>query len=748
MQGVGFRPFVYRLATELHLHGWVVNSTQGVTIEVEGVRNVLDSFLTRLSSEKPPRSFFQSLESRFLDEAGYTTFEIRESTDSGETTALILPDIATCDECLTEVFDPANRRFRYPFTNCTNCGPRYSIITQLPYDRPNTSMRAFTMCPECLKEYDDPADRRFHAQPNACPMCGPHVELWDAQGKTVAVEDGAIERAAAAILAGRIVAVKGIGGFLLMTDAQNEDAVQLLRRRKLREEKPFALMYPSIEMAQRDCVVGSIEERLLRSPEAPLVLLQRKKSPVAFSVAPRNPNLAVMLPYSPLHHILMKAIGVPVIATSGNRSDEPMCTDEHEALARLADIADLFLIHDRPIVRVVDDSIVRVIAGREMVMRRARGFAPLPVTIKENGTEHLLAVGAHLKNSIALSKGNDVVVSQHLGDLETQEAFDAFRTTQRDLQALYRLNPRYRICDLHPDYLSTKEAKAQGSDVIEIQHHYAHIASCMAENEIEPPVLGVAWDGTGLGTDGTIWGGEFLVVTEDSYVRAASLRPFRLPGGDTAVKEPRRSALGILYEIYGSALFDDSAHKILETFEAGERLVLRQMLEKGINTPVTTSAGRLFDAVAAILGIQTVSGYEGQAAMELEFLTSGMTVEDSYPFALETTGDRIIVDWAPMIEELLKDVRDDGEIARAATRFHNTLTEMIVHTAKKIGRQRVVLSGGCFQNKYLTERTIGRLTEEKFTVSWHQRVPPNDGGISLGQIAAARRILRKQNEVA
>ena len=381
-------------------------------------------------------------------------------------------------------------------------------------------------------------------------------------------------------------------------------------------------------------------------------------------------------------------------------------------------------------------------------MRRARGLAPLPVTLKESGTEHLLAVGAHLKNAIALSKGNDVVVSQHVGDLETQEAFESFRTTQRDLQALYRLDPRYRICDLHPDYLSTKEAKAQGTDVIEIQHHYAHIAACMAENEIEPPALGVAWDGTGFGTDGTIWGGEFLVVTEDSFVRAASLRPFRLPGGDRAVKEPRRSALGILFEIFGSAQFDDSAHKILETFEIGERFILRQMLEKGINAPVTTSAGRLFDAVAAILGIQTISRYEGQAAMELEFLTSGVTMEESYPFALGTLDNRIVVDWAPMILALLKDVRDDCEKARAATRFHNTLAEMIVDTAKKIGQHRVVLSGGCFQNKYLTERTIERLTQEKFTVSWHQHVPPNDGGISLGQIAAARRILRKQNEVA
>jgi hydrogenase maturation protein HypF len=748
VQGVGFRPFVYRLATELHLHGWVVNSTQGVTIEVEGDCALLDSFLIRLSSEKPPRSFFQSLESRFLDVAGYTAFEIRESISSGEPTALILPDIATCEECLAEIFDPANRRYRYPFTNCTNCGPRYSIITQLPYDRPNTSMRAFTMCPECMKEYNDPADRRFHAQPNACPVCGPHVELWDAQGKTLAVGDEAMETTAAAILAGKIVAVKGIGGFLLMTDARNEDAVKLLRQRKLREEKPFALMYPSIEMVQRECVVGKIEERLLRSPEAPLVLLQREKSPVAFSVAQRNPNLAVMLPYSPLHHILIKSIGVPVIATSANRSDEPMCTDEHEALTRLSDIADMFLIHDRPILRVIDDSIVRVMAGREMMMRRARGFAPLPVTLKENGTEHLLAVGAHLKNTIALSKGNDVIVSQHLGDLETQEAFDAFRTTQRDLLALYRLEPRYRICDLHPDYLSTKEAKAQGTDVIEIQHHYAHIAACMAENEVDPPVLGVAWDGTGFGTDGTIWGGEFLVVTKDSFVRVASLRPFRLPGGDRAVREPRRSAVGLLFEIFGSALFDDSEHKILETFDNGERSVLCQMLEKGINAPVTTSAGRLFDAVAAILGIQTVSRYEGQAAMELEFLTSGIAMEESYPFALETLDDRIVVDWAPMILELLKDVRNDCEKAMAATRFHNTLVEMIVHTAKKIGQHRVVLSGGCFQNKYLTERTIKRLMQEKFAVSWHQRVPPNDGGISLGQIAAARRILRKRNVIA
>ncbi|MCX6139213.1 MAG: carbamoyltransferase HypF, partial [Ignavibacteriales bacterium] len=605
--------------------------------EVEGERIRLDAFLDRLTSEKPPRSFFQSIESRYLDPAGYSHFEIRESTATGDTTALVLPDIATCEDCLQEIFDPRNRRYHYPFTNCTNCGPRYSIITQLPYDRPNTSMSGFHMCPECQKEYEDPMDRRFHAQPNACPLCGPQVVLWDEQKQVLAECSAAVETAAAAILEGRIVAVKGIGGFLLMTNAQNDAAVQRLRRRKLREEKPFALMYPSMEAVRMDCSVSDGEERLLRSPEAPLVLLRRNRSMIAQSVAPRNPSFAVMLPYSPLHHLLMKTIGTPVVATSGNRSDEPMCIDEHEAVERLAGIADLYLVHNRQIVRVLDDSIVRVMGGREMMMRRARGFAPLPVTLSHNTAEPILAVGAHLKNTIALSKGNDVFISQHLGDLETQESFEAFRAAQRDMRALYKVEPKYAVCDLHPDYVSTKEAKAQKIEVIEIQHHYAHIASCMAENQLDAPVLGVAWDGTGYGTDGTIWGGEFLHVTKDSW------------------------------RMYGDEAFTGGVRQFLGSFDAAETDLLRQMMAKNINTPVTTSAGRLFDAAATMLGIQTISRFEGQAAMELEFLTDDAGVEESYPFTAETLDGRMILDWSPMIQEMMNDIREDSGTIRAAS---------------------------------------------------------------------------------
>ncbi|MDW8241321.1 MAG: carbamoyltransferase HypF, partial [Acidobacteriota bacterium] len=507
VQGVGFRPFVYRLANEMGLPGWVLNSPQGVFIEVEGNAPELETFLLRIEREKPPRSFIQSLEYSFLDPVGYTTFEIRHSDESGEKTALVLPDIATCSDCLREIFDPTNRRHRYPFTNCTNCGPRFTIIEALPYDRPNTTMKHFAMCNECRSEYENPLDRRFHAQPNACPRCGPHLELWDAGGKVLASHHDALGGAAAAIRDGRIVAVKGLGGFHLIVDARNEDAVVCLRRRKHREEKPFALMYPHLECVKEHCIVSELEERLLLSPESPIVLLRRRsegrivRSAISPSVAPGNPYLGVMLPYTPLHHLLMAELGFPVVATSGNLSDEPICTDEQEALERLAGIADLFLIHNRPIARHVDDSVVRVMMGRELVLRRARGYAPLPIancgvtdsqgtpSLVQEGTSSptsMFAVGAHLKNTIAVSVGSQVFVSQHIGDLETAEAFEAFQRVIKSFHDLYNLRPSAVACDAHPDYLSTHYARRNGLPVISVQHHYAHVLSCMAENELEP----------------------------------------------------------------------------------------------------------------------------------------------------------------------------------------------------------------------------------------------------------------------
>ncbi len=745
VQGVGFRPFVYRLATELGLVGWVNNNAQGVVIEVEGVRHELENFLLRLGPEKPAHAFIQSLEWSFLDPVNYAHFEIRDSHEGGAKTALILPDLATCPDCLRDIRDPANRRYRYPFTNCTRCGPRFSIIEALPYDRPATTMKAFRMCAACRAEYEDPRDRRFHAQPNACPQCGPQLELWDATGKSLCARHDALRAAADAIRAGQIVAVKGLGGFHLMVDARSEAAVARLRQRKHREEKPLALMFPSLESIHARCEVCELEERLLDSPESPIVLLLRRpaSAEIAPSVAPANPHLGAMLPYTPLHRLLMEELGFPVVATSGNLSDEPICTDERDALKRLAGIADLFLVHNRPIARHVDDSVVRVLMGRELVLRRARGYAPLPVHLSTPAPP-LLAVGAHLKNAVAIANGQDVFISQHIGDLETAEAFGAFRRVIADLEQIGGVKPAAIARDAHPEYLSSKYAQQRGLPAIPVQHHFAHVVSCMAENELEQPVLGVAWDGTGYGLDGTIWGGEFLHATAGGFTRVAHLRTFQLPGGDEAIKRPRRTALGLLYEIYGEAAFDMRDLSPVAACPANEIGLLRAMLQRGLNAQRTSSAGRLFDAVAAIAGLRQEVRFEGQAAMELEFALHGVDTDEVYEFGFIQTemGGPLLVDWAPMARGIVSDVREATPIGLISAKFHNTLAECVVAVARRLGEERVVLTGGCFQNRYLTERTVRRLRENQFRPYWHQRVPPNDGGIALGQLVAAAKEIK------
>jgi hydrogenase maturation protein HypF len=755
VQGVGFRPFVYRLARELGLAGWVSNSAQGVVIEIEGAGDSVRQFLVRLDRESSPRSIIQSHEFSFLDPAGYEDFVIRPSEVAGAKTALILPDIAPCADCLRDVFDSGNRRHCYPFTNCTNCGPRFTIIEELPYDRPNTSMKKFPMCLECEREYHDPADRRFHAQPNACPRCGPHLEFWDGIGAALALHDEALLRAAAAIRAGKIVALKGVGGFQLIADARDDEIVRQLRQRKHRSEKPFALMYPTLESAQRVCRISDLEERLLLSAEAPIVLLQRRgnfsgKNAPAASVAPGNPNLGVMLPSTPLHHLLLRKLGFPVVATSGNLSDEPICTDEREALRRLAGIADFFLVHDRPIVRPVDDSVVRVVWGREMILRRARGYAPLPVTIPAGGP-CVLALGAHLKNTVALSVSGSAFVSQHIGDLETAEAHAAFRAAAADLPRLYEVTPEIIACDLHPDYLSTRHAvkmtAPSGAKRHEVQHHWAHVLSCMAENEVEFPALGVAWDGTGYGTDGTIWGGEFLLARDGSFERVAHFRSFRLPGGEAAIRQPRRTALGLLFEIGGAKILGRTDLAPVSAFSFGEVNLIRQMLTNGVQSPVTSSAGRLFDAVAAIIGLRQNVTFEGQAAMELEFAVQP-GVEGAYDFCIREG----LIDWQPMVEAILRDLEISALPGIIAAKFHHALAAIIVEVARQVGEPKVVLSGGCFQNRYLTEITVQRLLDAGFHPYWHQRIPPNDGGIALGQVVdahiRARTAARKESKEA
>ncbi len=742
VQGVGFRPLVYRLATALRLNGWVLNSAQGVFIEAEGARKTLDQFLFRLEKEKPPRAFIQSLECSWLDAVGYDSFEIRSSDAAGEKTALILPDSATCADCLREIFDPQDRRCLYPFTNCIHCGPRFSIIEALPYDRSNTSMKKFVMCPECDDEYHDPRNRRFHAQPNACPKCGPHLELWDEAGNIAARKHEALLRTVEIIRSGIIVALKGIGGFQLIVDARNEAGVQRLRERKRREEKPFALMYPSLESVRRDCRISELESRLLLSPESPIVLLDRGSggSDLASSVAPHSPWLGVMLPYTPLHHLIMRELAFPIVATSGNLANEPICIDEHEAFERLHDIADAFLVHDRPVVRHVDDSVARVMLQREMVLRRARGYAPLPVHLK-SPAPRVLAVGANLKNAVALGIGNDIMISQHIGDMETEQACAAFRKVTADFQRLYDVDPEITACDLHPDYLSSKFAR-QSAKSFAVQHHYAHVLSCMAENELEAPVLGVAWDGTGYGTDGTIWGGEFLLIDETSFERVAHFRQFRLPGGEASIKQPRRCALGVLFEILGDKLFDRRDLILLQHFNGSELTLLQQMLRKQVNAPVTSSVGRLFDAVASLSGLRQRVSFEGQAAMALEFAIQ-RGIEGFYPFDVMGQGTGI-VDWQPMILALLADLQRGQTIGGIAAKFHNTLAEVIVSISRRYGRAAIVLTGGCFQNKYLTERTVRRLQAEGFRPYWHQRIPPNDGGVALGQVMAAMRAVHPQ----
>jgi len=744
VQGVGFRPFVWRLATDLGLAGWVANAPAGVVLEVEGPARSLAEFLDRLPREKPARAILQGLEQAVLDPVGDESFEIRESHTGGPAATLVLPDIATCAECLREIFDPRDRRFRYPFANCTHCGPRYTIIESLPYDRPRTTMRTFPMCDRCRTEYEDPRDRRFHAQPTACPRCGPRLELRDAGGRVIAEQHEALYRVARSVAEGQIAAVKGVGGFHLVVDATNEAAVRRLRARKSREEKPFALLYPSVAAVRAGAEVSALEELLLTSPEAPIVLLKRRQGAcariVAPSVAPQNPYLGVMLPSNPLQHLLLAELDLPIVATSGNRSEEPIAIDNREAEERLSGVADVFLMHDRPIARPVDDSIVRVIADRATILRRARGYAPLPIRLGRS-IGPALAVGAHMKGAVAVSVGSDAIVSQHLGNLESAPSLERFHQTIRDLCDFPSLRPARVACDFHPDYPSTRFAEGFGAEVVRVQHHHAHVLACMAENELDPPVLGVAWDGTGYGSDGTVWGGEFLRVTAGGFERVAHLRRFRLPGGEKAVVEPRRAALGILFEIFGEDLPEDLAP--VRAFTPGERASLVAMLCKGVHAPLTSSAGRLFDAVAALLDLHQRSSFEGQAAMALEHAIDGYETQERYDGGWEDCDGsenlRDPGDWEPIVRGVIADLRRGAPAGRAAARFHNSLVEAIVSVALRTGEQRVALTGGCFQNRYLTERTVQRLREEGFRPYWHQRVPPNDGGIALGQLAALMR---------
>ncbi len=784
VQGVGFRPFVYRLAHELGLGGWVRNDSRGVELEVEGPRADLERFLERLEAEKPAPAVLQSIAVEWLEPRGHSGFRIRSSTSVSGKSAVVLPDLATCEECRNELFDPGNRRYHYPFTNCTHCGPRFTIVLALPYDRPATTMRSFTMCPACRKEYEDPTCRRFHAQPNACPECGPRLASTNRAGELRAEGDAALADAAAALVRGEIVAAKGIGGFQLLCDARSPHPVALLRERKERPAKPFALMVRDLAAARDLCLVSAGEAALLASPQAPIVLLARRPAPavaLASGIAPGNPRLGVMLPTSPLHHLLLAAVGFPLVATSGNLADEPIAIDDREALARLGGIADLFLLHDRPIARHVDDSVAWLLDGAPQLLRRARGFAPLPV-LAARELPCLVATGAHQKATAAVAIGNQIFLSQHLGDMETPEAHAAFERVILDFLDLYSAQPTAIVHDLHPDYPTTRwaaaAARAEGGlleragrppgalPLVAVQHHHAHLAACLAEHAVAGPALGLCFDGTGYGPDGTIWGGEVLVVpggfpatapvgSAGDFFRLARLRPFRLPGGEAAVREPRRVALALLYEIEGPAAFARHDLPALATFSAAELAVLRRMLEGGWSSPWSSSMGRLFDGVAALVGIGGSGdsagrvSFEAEAAMALEF-AADPDERGTYPLPWservapaglapgQIARDALYeLDWRPLVVALLADRARGEPVARIAARFHQALADAALACAELAGLESVALTGGCFQNRLLTERVAAVLRARRFAVFVQRAVPANDGGIALGQVAVA-----------
>ncbi|WP_035985287.1 carbamoyltransferase HypF [Leptolyngbya sp. KIOST-1] len=745
VQGVGFRPFVYQLAIALGLRGGVKNTPQGVVIDIEGSKSALQQFSRRLQQEIPPPAAIQTLTQQSLPLQGFDRFEIWPSDPvEGAATAQILPDLATCPACLQDIFNPHNRRYRYPFTSCTHCGPRFSIITALPYDRPRTTMAGFELCSTCAAEYSHPGDRRFHAQPNACPRCGPELAFWP----TAEQPSAPLEQAIAALRQGHIVALKGLGGFQLLVDAQNDAAVERLRQRKQRPDKPLALMYATLAQVRRDCEVAETAAHLLTASQAPIVLVPKRPGPTALAaaIAPHTTHLGVMLPTTPLHHLLLREYGSPVVATSGNRSGEPLCTDSPEAHRQLGAIADGFLVHNRPIQRPVDDSVVQIVQGQPQILRHARGYAPqaIPLPPGVDADLRILALGAHLKSAIALSLGTQVVLSQHIGDLETPQAIARLEHTVADWLALYRCQPTAIACDLHPDYGSTRlgQTLAQRWQIplIPVQHHYAHGLAAMAEHHLAAPVLAVAWDGAGYGPNQTIWGGEFLQITESGFERLAHLRPFALPGGDRCSREPRRSAIALLYGCYGDQAFVMTDLAPIQAFSAPQRAVLRQMFAADVNSPMTSSMGRLFDGVAALLGLPQSVSFEGQAAIALEGLAAECSTPKGYPFAVSVTHPAVI-DWRPMVRAVVCD-RQAGVATRViAARFHRTLVEMVGAIAQRAGLEQVVLTGGCFQNRMLSEQTIQHLRDRGFVPHWHQRVPPNDGGLAVGQAIAALRHL-------
>ncbi len=733
VQGVGFRPFVYGLAQRHGLRGWVLNDERGVRIEAEGEKDKVHGFLSGLSSP-PSLAMIIKTAVAYLPPLGYNSFEIRNSKEGEDRFAFISPDIAICNDCLEELFNPQDRRFNYPFINCTNCGPRFTIIKDIPYDRENTTMSGFRLCPSCSKEYNDPSNRRFHAQPNACPHCGPTLKLFSGSGEKIATHNP-IRETAKLLMMGKIVAIKGLGGFHLACDATREDVVSRLRKRKGRKDKPFALMCRDLDVIQGICLLDHISRRLLEGKERPIVILPKKTAAtVAPSAAPFQKTFGVMLPYTPLHHLLF-AKGAPILVmTSGNVSDEPIVFKDNEAFVRLRRVADFFLVHNREIHTRCDDSVIKPLNGSITFLRRARGFAPLPIKLNRDG-KSILGCGADIKNTFCLTKGRFAFLSQHIGDMENFETMRSFGEEVELFKRLFRIEPECVVHDLHPDYLSTRYAMGLALPRIGVQHHFAHALSCMAEYGSKGPALAIVFDGTGYGEDGTVWGGEFLGVTINGYERFGHLRYIPLPGGDMAVREPWRMAAAYLERVYGNL---DGLHiPFVKRLDFERWSQIRLAIRNKINSPLCSSMGRLFDAVSALLGVRGTINYEGQAAIELEQMAEKAETGE-YPFKILEEKGMLIINPDPIIEAIIKDIRNGEGPFIISARFHNSIARVISRMAKRIrlaaGLSDVFLSGGVFQNHYLLVKVLDILKEDGFRVYTHQKVPPNDGGISLGQV--------------
>jgi hydrogenase maturation protein HypF len=757
VQGVGFRPFVYGLARRHGLAGLVRNDAEGVHIEVEGAPEGMDLFLRGIKEEAPSLAVVEAVSWRPLTVREERDFRIEESREGIRRWALVSPDVATCEDCLRELFDPTDRRHRYPFTNCTACGPRFTITRSVPYDRAMTTMASFEMCPECQREYDDPSDRRFHAQPNACPACGPQMRLLDRFGHELKDDrEDAIRRTARVLRMRAVVAIKGLGGYHLACDPFDVGAVRTLRGRKVRQDKPFALMSGDLQQVRELCRVGPEEEKLLISPAHPIVLLDRREdSGVAEEVAPRQETLGIMLAYTPLHHLLLRDAGRPLVMTSGNLSDEPIAYRDGEALEQLGDIADYFLVHDRPVHMRCDDSVVRLAGRRPYPIRRSRGYAPAPLGVAKSFDRHTLACGGELKNTFCVAKDRHAFLSHHIGDLENYETLRSFREGVEHYCRLFDAQPELVAYDLHPEYLSTKyalELEEAGLPAVGVQHHHAHIASCLADNErpVEERAIGVALDGTGYGTDGTVWGGEFFEGSMgEGFVRRAHLEYVPMPGGAAAVREPWRMAVGRLLALFG----EDEALKLplAVVRRAGERDVrlISRLVEHGLNTPPTSSAGRLFDAVAALVGVPGSRRitYEGQAAVELELAADG-PVSQGYPFRLRPEGEGWVVENRETVTGVVEDLLAGREVGEISSKFHRTMAEMVAGCCEQIrevgGTNTVALSGGTFQNMLLMRQVLELLEAKGFVVYRHRRVPANDGGLALGQAVLADSVFKRR----